>query len=395
VNRSTRLVELDFFRGVALLIIFWDHLHWFADVGFPLHYGFSDAAAVFVFLSGYVSGLVYWKTYMLKGFREVFYKALTRVLQIYGVHIFAVTVLLGIAAITSSATQHNPMHIFLKTFTDNPSQISIKIILLQYFPELFDILPLYIVLMLFVPGILYLIKRNWRFSFFLLFALYCATQLIPQLNLRLYYPSWTFNPLSWLFLFGSAMIISIKVRDGSLRIPVKPLYAAAAVIALVYSLLDLKTINQFLINTGILPGELIFIFPSPFPLIEKSTLEPVSLVHFICLAYIVSIKLEYLRPLIGSRFFYPLVVSGRHSLALFSSGIVLTYLFAYLIILLGANPVLFYSFAVTGWIVTIVLGFSLSQKDVRSKAVRYQLSSGSGLEERKIRGEKINKLKAS
>ena len=61
VNKSNRLVEIDFFRGVALLVIFWDHLHWFVGLSVPLRYGFSDMAATFIFLSGYVSGLVYWK----------------------------------------------------------------------------------------------------------------------------------------------------------------------------------------------------------------------------------------------------------------------------------------------------------------------------------------------
>jgi hypothetical protein len=68
---NNRLVEIDFLRGAALLIIFWDHLHWFVGIGAPLRYGFSDAAAAFVFLSGYVTGLVYNKAYERGGFRAV------------------------------------------------------------------------------------------------------------------------------------------------------------------------------------------------------------------------------------------------------------------------------------------------------------------------------------
>ena len=75
LNNSSRLVEIDFFRGIALLVIFWIHLHWFVETGVPLRYGFSDMAATFVFLSGYVSGLVYWKVYRFKGFRSLLLKA--------------------------------------------------------------------------------------------------------------------------------------------------------------------------------------------------------------------------------------------------------------------------------------------------------------------------------
>src|SRR5439155_23127104 len=93
VNKSNRLVEIDFFRGVALLVIFWDHLHWFVGLSVPLRYGFSDMAATFVFLSGYVLRLVYLKVYLVQSFRSMLLKACRRAVQNYPAHL---TALLGL-----------------------------------------------------------------------------------------------------------------------------------------------------------------------------------------------------------------------------------------------------------------------------------------------------------
>ncbi|NVL32197.1 succinyl transferase OpgC, partial [Pseudomonas syringae pv. actinidiae] len=52
--------RIDFFRGLALIFIFWDHVP-----DNPLaqltvrNFGFSDAAEIFVFLAGYASILAY------------------------------------------------------------------------------------------------------------------------------------------------------------------------------------------------------------------------------------------------------------------------------------------------------------------------------------------------
>lgn len=56
-NKSERDLRIDFFRGVALLIIFWDHAISITAVdGFVfrnslMYWGYSDAAEIFVFLA--------------------------------------------------------------------------------------------------------------------------------------------------------------------------------------------------------------------------------------------------------------------------------------------------------------------------------------------------------
>ena len=57
---GARELRLDLFRGLALWLIFIDHvspdlLSWFTIRS----YGFSDAAEIFIFISGYTAAFVY------------------------------------------------------------------------------------------------------------------------------------------------------------------------------------------------------------------------------------------------------------------------------------------------------------------------------------------------
>src|SRR6266849_5273136 len=59
-SKAARDHRVDFFRGIALLIIFVDHIpeNVFALITLR-NFGFSDAAEIFIFLSGYSAGYVF------------------------------------------------------------------------------------------------------------------------------------------------------------------------------------------------------------------------------------------------------------------------------------------------------------------------------------------------
>src|SRR5260221_8311652 len=64
-----RDLRLDFFRGIALWLIFLDHIP--SNVvawGTIRNYGFSDATEIFVFVSGYTAAFVYGKEMHERGF---------------------------------------------------------------------------------------------------------------------------------------------------------------------------------------------------------------------------------------------------------------------------------------------------------------------------------------
>src|SRR5262249_38674622 len=60
-----RDARLDFFRGAALFIIFAAHVHddWLWSI-IPARFGFSDAADLFVFLSGFAASIAFGGTFV-------------------------------------------------------------------------------------------------------------------------------------------------------------------------------------------------------------------------------------------------------------------------------------------------------------------------------------------
>src|SRR5260370_29041855 len=88
-----RDLRLDFFRGLSLWMIFLDHIpsHRVSDVASWItirNYGLSDAAEIFVFISGYTASLVYGRKMRLMSFLVGPAASLRRTWQIYVSHLF-------------------------------------------------------------------------------------------------------------------------------------------------------------------------------------------------------------------------------------------------------------------------------------------------------------------
>src|ERR1700680_4634306 len=160
---SDRELRIDLFRGLALWLIFIDHLSPDLLTWFTIrNYGFSDAAEIFIFISGYTAAFVYGRAMLKSGFVIASARILRRVWQIYVAHVFIVTVFL--AEISYVATSfENPLYseeMGIMDFLKQPDVTIVQALLLRFRPVNMDVLPLYIVLMLFLPVILWLMK--WK-----------------------------------------------------------------------------------------------------------------------------------------------------------------------------------------------------------------------------------------
>ena len=110
-GRTGRDLRIDVVRGLALFTIFIDHnaflnYHVYGWMtGFTLgRFSFIDAADIFFFLSGYVSGLIYTRTFLAGGFFVCLQKALKRCLQLY---VTEAALFLLCSALILSAPLHN------------------------------------------------------------------------------------------------------------------------------------------------------------------------------------------------------------------------------------------------------------------------------------------------
>ena len=160
---SERELRLDLFRGLALWLIFIDHLPPNILTWFTIrNYGFSDATEIFIFISGYTAAFVYGRAMVESGVVVATARILRRVWQIYVAHVFLFTIFL--AEISYVATSfENPLYteeMGIMDFLKQPDVTIIQALLLRFRPVNMDVLPLYIVLMLFLPLILWLMK--WR-----------------------------------------------------------------------------------------------------------------------------------------------------------------------------------------------------------------------------------------
>jgi hypothetical protein len=323
VVTTARDLRLDLFRGIALWLIFLDHIPsnlvaW----GTIRNYGFSDATEIFVFVSGYTAAFVYGKEMRERGFVVAGAHILKRAWQIYVAHVFLFAIYL--AEISYVATSfENPLYaeeMNILDFLKQPDVTIIQALLLKFKPSNMDVLPLYIILLLLFPPILWLLQFRATIALGASVLLYVLTW---EFNWNMpSYPSgnWYFNPFAWqlLFVFGAWCALGGAQRlSGVLQSKVTLAIAAAYLLfAFVISL------------TWYLPGMSQYvphwleevIYP-----IDKVNLDVLRFAHFLALTVVTIWFVPRDWPQLKSWWAWPPIVCGQHSLEIFCLGIFLSF----------------------------------------------------------------------
>ena len=320
---NERELRLDMFRGLALWLIFVDHvspdvLTWFTIRS----YGFCDAAEIFIFISGYTAAIVYGRAMFKFGFVVATARILKRVWQIYAAHILLFMIYVG--GITFLAAQaNNPFYIEemgLTYFFKQPAATIAEALVLRFCPLNMDVLPLYIVLMFFLPVILWLMKRRADLALALSVALYILTW---KYNLYLAaYPKgfWAFNPFAWQLLFVLGVWCALGGAKRISRFLSSPitLWIAAAYLFAAFAL----TLTWYFPKLDhALPLWLEhWIYP-----IDKTDLDILRFAHFLALAIIAVRFVPKDWPGLKSRLMRPLILCGQHSLQIYCLGVFLSF----------------------------------------------------------------------
>jgi len=105
-----RDLRLDLFRGLALWLIYLDHIpsnmvSWVTI----RNYGFSDATEIFVFISGYTAAYVYGREMNNRGVVVASARILKRAWQVYVAHIFLFVIYMAEIAYVA-ASFDNPLY---------------------------------------------------------------------------------------------------------------------------------------------------------------------------------------------------------------------------------------------------------------------------------------------
>ena len=323
VVTTGRDLRLDLFRGVALWLIFLDHIPSNALSWVTIrNYGFSDATEIFIFISGYTAAFVYGKAMQERGFVVSGARILRRVWQIYVAHVFLFTIYM--AEISYVATSfENPLYaeeMNILDFLKQPDMTIVQALLLKFKPVNMDILPLYIVLLLLFPPILWLLQRRPTLALGISAALYVMAWQFGW-NLSAYPEgTWYFNPFAWqlLFVFGAWCAVG-----GAQRLaPVlrSPITLALAIAYLVFALVIALSWN-LPEQTPFVPHWLEdLIYP-----IDKTNLGVLRFAHFLALAVLTVRFVPRTWPLLNSWMLRPAIVCGQHSLEIFCLGVFLAF----------------------------------------------------------------------
>jgi hypothetical protein len=280
--------RIDFFRGLALIFIFWDHVPHNPLGQITLrNFGFSDAAEVFVFLAGYAAVLAYGKVLAREGLLIAGVKILRRAWVLYVVHIFLLAMLMGIVFFANSHVETRDLveEMGMRHFISDPQQALIDELLLRFKPNLMDPLPLYIVLLAGLPLVLpILVRKIWPVVAASL-ALYLTVPLLGWNLAAIKDGVWYFNPVAWQLLFvlgGAAAVHSQRPRAPDARPLLRqPLFMTAAVYVAVAAVLTVLW-RWPQIHDALLPESLrSLLYP-----ISKTNLSPARLLHFLALAYV-------------------------------------------------------------------------------------------------------------
>ena len=312
---SVRYRQLDFLRGLMLIIMTADHLD---SVLKPITYetfGFVTAASGFVFLSGLVSGIVFTRYTIKHGIPKVRKKFFNRALDIYKYQIclllIALVLLLGSGAIKEFWYSN------LDLLIDAPFKGFLLGGLLLYQPTLLDILPLYCLFLLLSPLVFTQIFKGNALWVFLISLLFwgLSQKGFREIFFNLFVQGRDFKPshfnfFAWQFLFFSGMILGYfqiykrNLVDNFLHH--RGLFIVSLLLCIVFFVVK---------HTGLEPG---FININHFN--GKSNLGPLRLLNFLVLSHVIAFLLNRFK---NAGKFSPVELLGRHSLQVYSFHVVL------------------------------------------------------------------------
>lgn len=317
LERRARDPRLDFFRGLAMLIILIAHIPdnpWAQFI--PARFGPSDAAEMFVFCSGYAAGIAFGGVFVRRGWWLGTCRILLRVWQIYWAHIAVFILIAAILAAANRLGIGSRDHIAalnLHPFFADPLSQLIGLVSLTYVPNYFDILPMYMVVLLFTPVVMALQRIHLAAAMAFSLALYATAW--AGLNLPAEPWSdrpWFFNPFAWQLLFFTAFAIA---RNWLVVPHFRPwLLALAAgyvlvMIPLAHDALWPATALTRTLHEAIWGGA----FDPAF----KINMHPVRVLHILALGYLAIWLCARVPGLLRSPLARPVIRVGQQALATF------------------------------------------------------------------------------
>jgi hypothetical protein len=310
-----RRLELDALRGLMLVWIALTHLPTAASTYVNQPFGFVSAAEGFIFLSALFAGRIYFRMAEHDGYRAMTLRLWTRTLRLYGYHAILLAFLFLVAVPIASRGNRPGLHNLLDFyFMAGAKQSVTEAALLIYRPPLLDILPMYIIFLVFTSAALPLARRiGWKPILWAAFAVWGFAQFgfrgAEHTFMLRFIPTriplnemGSFDLWAWQFLWIAGIWLGVRWAQDNLPIETwakRAVIPAAVIVSVLFEL-------RHAISHGLQLGASEFLF-------DKWHLGLLRLLDFAAVAMLLIFSQSVLKPLA----IRPLVMMGQSSLQVF------------------------------------------------------------------------------
>lgn len=328
-QRDTRL---DVFRALCLLTIFINHVPGqYLEYLTTKNFGFSDSAEAFVLISGLSAGLAYGRKFTIGNRLALSLKIWRRAFTLYIAHIMTSIITLAIFAggALYFGRQDLISEINIRPLVDHTEQGFVAMVLLGHQLGYNNILSMYAVVFLLLPGMLWLYGRSPFLLFMASAGLWLAAGIFTIVPINFLDEGyWFLNPWSWQFLFTIGMICMMRARAG------KPIVRNPVLVAISASYV---TLSFFWVLLSWWNIDFSYGLPAVLTGFDKTFLSLTRLLHVLALGYLVAVFPVFSR-MTRLRIDHPLVLIGRHSLPVFIFGTILAMVGQVLLFVTGRDP---------------------------------------------------------
>jgi hypothetical protein len=318
-----RDLRLDLIRGIANWQIFINHIpnnifNWVTTE----NYGFSDAADLFIFISGYTACFVYARIMLERSSLGASTRIFKRAWQIYVAQVMLFCVYAaGIGYLALKYHDPNLDNVYnIHFFFEHPVEMLGAMLTLKYKPLNMDVLPLYVLLMLVFPAILWALVRKPNCVLAASIILYVLARHFDW-NLPSYpYGVWYFNPFCWQLLFVLGAWFALGGWSELMPLIRSRTFLLLGIAYLIFALI--MTLAAWIPQLrAVLPDWLY----SAFNPNDKTNVAPYRVVHLAIIVMLVTRFLPRDWPGLEWRIFRPAILCGQQSLQTFCTGIFLSF----------------------------------------------------------------------
>lgn len=329
---SQRDTRLDVFRALCLLTIFVNHVPGqYLEYLTTKNFGFSDSAEAFVLISGLSAGLAYGHKFTIGDRLALSLKIWRRAFTLYIAHIMTSIITLAIFAGGALYFDRQDLisEINIRPLVDRTEQGFVAMVLLGHQLGYNNILSMYAVVFLLLPGILWLHGRSPFLLFMASAGLWLAAGIFTIVPINFLDEGyWFLNPWSWQFLFVIGMICMMRARAG------KPIVRHPALVAISAGYV---TLSLFWVLLSWWNLDFSYGLPAVLTGFDKTFLSLTRLLHVLALGYLLTVFPVFSR-ITRLPIDHPLVLIGRHSLPVFIFGTILAMVGQVLLFVTGRDP---------------------------------------------------------